>query len=423
MLISRRRFTAGLGALLLAGPFAQLVGPARAQVPGRARRLLIFFSPNGTIHRHWRPSGGERDFAFPAGSILEPLAAWRQRLLVVDGLDFKTGNNHEGGQAAMLTNGVGGDTPTRGMSIDQYVASRWAGAGDRFPSLELGVMTDLWGAGDQTRISRRGPGELVHPDANPRRAFERLFADLAGGPDGAARRRAKRQSILDLARDELGDLHRRVGRSEQAKLEAHLEALRSMEQSLFADVGCGAPEAPAALNPTDNDQVPALLAAQMDLAVTALACGMTRVASVQLSHTVSPVVFRWVGNGDAHHSLSHADDGQEAQVAQFVAAERWCAEQFAALLARLDAAEDPEGGTLLDSTLVLWAKEMGDSRLHVCESVPFVLAGGGLAAGRYLRFDGRSHSHLLVSICQHLGLDLDTFGDPSTGRGPLAGWG
>ncbi|MCA9527299.1 MAG: DUF1552 domain-containing protein, partial [Myxococcales bacterium] len=239
---TRRSFTTSLAAGLLAAPFCRLIGPARAQTPP-TRRLLIFFSPNGTLHRHWRPTGGERDFQLPAGSILEPLAAWRDRLAIVDGLDFFTGDNHEGGQAAMLTNQGGAATPTRGMSLDQYVASR-LGAADRFASLELGVLTDLWGAGAQTRISYRGPGELVHPDADPRRAFDRLFADLAGGPEAAARRRAQRRSVLDVARAELADLHGRVGQQERRKLEAHLDALRGVERGLAAGGGCGAPDAP-----------------------------------------------------------------------------------------------------------------------------------------------------------------------------------
>ncbi|MEZ4473522.1 MAG: DUF1552 domain-containing protein [bacterium] len=419
---TRRRFTAGLGAALLAGPFCRLLG-GTAHAQGVApRRLLTFFSPNGTIHRHWRPTGGERDFVLPPGSILEPLGPWRDRLVIVDGLDFFTGDNHEGGQAAMLTNQGGAATPTRGMSLDQYVASR-IGADDRFSSLELGVLTDLWGSGRQTRISYRGPGELVHPDADPRRAFDRLFADLAGGPAAAARRRARRLSVLDVARAELADLHQRVGQLERRKLEAHLEALRGVERGLAeGGGGCGAPTPPDALAPGDNDNAPAILAAQLDLAVLALACGMTRVATVQLSHTVSPLVFRWAGNSDQHHSLSHADDSQVEAVGQFVAAERWVAGQFGALLDRLAGTPDPEGeGSLLDNTVVLWAKEMGDSRAHVCQSVPFVLAGGGLRGGRYLRYPGESHARLLVSICQQLGLDNDTFGDPTTGRDALPG--
>ena len=417
-MLTRRQTTAAL----LAAPFFGLLGKARAQGGApRARRLLVFSSPNGTIHRHWRPQGGERDFVFAEGSILEPLTAWRDRLLVVDGLNFLTGNNHEGGQSAMLTNGGGLGTPTRGASVDQFLGRR-LGAMDRFASLEFGVLTDIWGANIQTRMSYSEAGQLVHPEASPRRAFDRMFGDAVGGADAAARLRTLRRSVLDANRADLNDLHRRIGRPEQVKLEAHLEALRSVEQSLFSELSCGAPDAPEALDPAVNDNVPALLEAQSRLAVTALACGMTRVASVQLSHTVSPVVFSWVGNAEGHHSLSHAADEQVEQVAQFVLAERWVAEQFAALLALLEATPDPSGeGSLLDSTLVLWTKEMGDSRAHVCEAVPFVMAGAVPNGGRYLRFAGESHARLLVSVCRLLGVDVETFGDPNTSVGGLAG--
>ncbi|MGK0360749.1 MAG: hypothetical protein ACI9U2_003063 [Bradymonadia bacterium] len=421
MSITRRGFINGLGASLLAAPFTRiLTGQAQAQMPGRARRLVVFTSPNGCIHNRWRPAGGERDFVLRPGSVLEPLADWRDRLLIVDGLNFLTGNNHEGGQAAMLTNGGGAGTQTRGMSLDQFVAGQ-IGAQDRFSSLEFGVLTDIWGANQQTRVSYRGPGELVHPDSDPRRAFGRMFGDLAGGVDAQARLRLLRRSVLDAQRAELADLRRRVGRTEQIKLEAHLDAVRSVEQSLFSDVVCGAPNAPDALNKDVNDNVPALLSAQIDLAVTALACGMTHVTSIQLSHTVSPVVYTWAGNQDGHHSLSHADDGQVAKVQAFVDAERWIAGQFAQLLDRLAATDDPEGdGSLLDSTVVMWAKEMGDPRAHVCEAVPFVLAGA-VDGGRYLRVNGDSHSKLLVSVARMFGADIDTFGDPTTAQGGLAG--
>ena len=419
-MLDRRRFTLAL----LAAPFLALTAAprrARAQDAGRARRLLIFSSPNGTIHRHWRPMGGENDFVFPEGSILEPLTPWRDRLLVIDGLNFLTGNNHEGGQAAMLTNGGGAGTPTRGASLDQFIARR-IGAADRFASLEFGVLTDIWGANTQTRISYSEAGQFVHPEASPQRAFDRMFGDLAGGPSGAARQRALRRSVLDASRADLADLHRRVGRAEQLKLEAHLEALRGVEQSLFSELSCEAPQAPAALDKDRNDDFPALLDAQTRLAVSALACGMTHVASVQLSHTVSPVVYSWVGNAEGHHSLSHAADEQPELVGQFVLAERWVAERFGALLELLNTTPDPDGGgSLLDSTLVLWTKEMGDSRAHVCESVPFVMAGAVPAPGRYLRFGGDSHARLLVSVCRLLGVDVETFGDPTTSVGGLAG--
>ena len=103
--------------------------------------------------------------------------------------------------------------------------------------------------------------------------------------------------------------------------------------------------------------------------------------------------FGWLGIGEGHHSLSHIDDGNAAGIAQFVQAERWYAEQFSYLLDSLKATPDPEGGTLFDSTLVVWCKELGDGRLHDCKSVPWVLAGGGgsFPLGRYLSFGGAPH--------------------------------
>jgi hypothetical protein len=41
--------------------------------------------------------------------------------------------------------------------------------------------------------------------------------------------------------------------------------------------------------------------------------------------------------------------------------------------------------------------------------------------GRYLRFGGASHAQLLVSVCRLMGVDVETFGDPTTGAGGLAG--
>ena len=91
----------------------------------------------------------------------------------------------------------------------------------------------------------------------------------------------------------------------------------------------------------------------------------------------------------------------------------------------LDERSDPLGpGSLLDNSLVVWAKEMGDSRLHVCDSVPFVLAGGAnfpFARNRYIDAGGAAHNHLLVSLSQAMGLSNTTFGDPTAGVGPLQG--
>lgn len=422
-MVNRRKFLAGMGATLLAAPYCQLLtGEARAQAAG-ATRFLIFFSPNGTVHQHWRPEGSEESYSFPSGSILEPLSHLRDQLLVLDGLDFHNGNNHAGGMAAMLTNGGGQATQTQGKSIDQYIASQ-IGSDTRFSSLEFGVQTSAWGGSNQTRMCYAGPGSYVTPDDNPLNVYGRMFEGLLGDASAAQQLRERRLSVLDIARDELLDLHSRVGVEERIKLESHVEALYSVEQSLSEVGSCEPGIAPTSLDVYDNDNFPAIGRAQMDLAVSALACGMTRVATVQFSHTVGPTVFSWLGVSEGHHSLSHAGDENSSGVADFVATERWYAEQFAYLVEQLMATPDPEnGGSLLDSTVVLWAKELGDGRLHTCEGVPFVIAGDGGGAfrtGRYVQCGGQYHAKLLVSLCEAMGLSNETFGDPSAGTGGLS---
>jgi hypothetical protein len=420
----RRRFVQGLGCGLAALPaFGGRMAPlSGAEGDAVAQRLLVFFSPNGTVHEHWRPQGGETDFTFPAGSVLEPLTELRERLVVCDGIDFIAATNHEGGMAAMLTGQGDAASATGGRSLDQYVAGELA-APTKFSSLDLGVLTSPWGGGIQTRMSYSAPGTFVTPDDDPAHVFDRMFGDLVGGDEAAAKLRARRQRVVDLLVDDAKSLRTKLGAAERHKLDAHLEALAKVEQGLQT-VSCDAVEPPMAMNHQANESFPAVGQAMMDMLVVALMCDMTRVASIQWSHTVSPVVFSWLGVGEQHHSLSHIDDGNQAGVLQFVECERWFAERFRDLLLALDAVPDPAGGgTMLDTTLVVWAKELGDSRLHECKSVPFVIAGAPqcIAPGRYLDFGGAAHNHLLVSLCHAMGLDNDSFGDPALGTGPLPG--
>ncbi|MBL8912680.1 MAG: DUF1552 domain-containing protein [Archangium sp.] len=404
-----RRSALGAGLSLIAAPFLN----ARAQALPQARRLVLFFTPNGTAHRveRWHPTSTSMGFTVAPGSILEPLMAHQASLLPISGLYFPDATNHEGGMRAMLTAG-GPD------SVDQYIAAR-IGGGSRFRSLSFGVQTSAWGANAQTRMSYAG-GQLVHPEDSPANVFTRLFGAVAGGPTELAKLRRRRQSILDAVRGDLGALKSRLGTEQATKLDAHLSALRAMEIGLDAPppsgMGCTTPV--LSMDSQDPSNFPAITRAQLELMVSALACDMTRVATVQLAHTVSPLVPTWLGSTTSHHELSHRGDDE------FVRAERWFSEQFGALLTLLAARQDPAGGgSLLDTSAVVWVKELGDGGLHTCEDVPFVLAGkagGRWNPGRYLARPGVPHTKLLTELCQAMGLTDDYFHDQRY-RGALEG--
>ena len=423
MKFSRRHALKGLGALGLTAPWSLNYRSSHAQEISRPKRLFLFFSPNGVVHQLWRPQVTGESFQIEENQILAPLVPYQDDLLLIDGLNFLTGNNHEGGMAAMLTNGNG--PTTQGRSVDQVIAQH-IGAEDRFTSLEFGILTDPWGASIQTRMCYSGAQQWIHPDSSPQSMYRRMFGAVTEDQQTLENMIQRRQSVIDLVRGELNDLQGRLGQIERAKVDQHLESIRVMERGLFPEaIGCERPTPPGRVNSLNYAATPQITRSQIDLAITALACQMTKVTTVQLSHTVSPIVFSWVGNTSTHHSLSHTPDGNLNDLNQLLLAEQWCASQFAYAIQRMKDLPSLDGeGSLFDDTLCIWVKELGDSRLHVCESVPFVIAGsagGHFRTGRYLHAQSQSHSHLLVSLCQAFGMDLETFGDPTTGTGLLAG--
>jgi hypothetical protein len=408
-LLNRRRFLQASATSILAAPFVRLVNRPAYAAPGSGTaappRLVVFFTPNGTIHEHWRPSGGESDFSFSSGSILEALSPYRDQLLVLEGMDFCTGHNHAGGLAAMLTAG-GTD------SIDQVIADQIGGS-SRFASMELGAQTSFWGGTENTRMSYRD-GRFVTPNDSPLNVYDRMFADL-----GNAQLLSHRQRLLDIHRDEIGALRSLLGTEEQQRLDAHLESLDTMERAISGGASCASPAPLSYYGVNDNDSYPQVVQQQLDLAVQAMACDMTRVVSVQLSHTISQTVFTWLGHSEGHHNLSHAADADTSNVAKYVECERWYTDQFLYLLDQLSSQPDPAtGAPLLDNTLVLWAQELGDGRLHTCVDVPWILAGnaaGFFRMGRKVDLTGETHDGVLTSIAQAFGVDLESFGAGTSG--------
>jgi hypothetical protein len=417
MKLSRREMSIGVGLTLLLGPSLAAIREreALASVPTKkAKRLLVMFTPNGTVPGRYWPTGSGTSFSFAPGSILEPLAPIQGDVAILKGLKFDGFDNHEAGMHGMLTG-----SPSSGMfggaSVDQYIAKQLPQT-SAFRSVELGVMTDPWGASEQTRMDYSGQSTFVNPEQNPQAAFKRLFASVAGAGTGAGSAgggaaadaiASRRRSILDFLRGDIASLSGQLGASERHKLDAHLTSIRAVESSLFPPASgpvaasCTAATSPAAMDPNSQPNFPALGKAQMDLALLALQCNLSPIVSLQWSHTVSPVVFSWLGLTAGHHDLSHAQNDD------FVKAERWFAQQFVYLVQEL------KTRGLLADTLVVWAKELGDSSLHNAIDVPFVLAGnagGALQTGRLMNFGGVSHQGLLASIVQGMGIDTASLG-------------
>jgi hypothetical protein len=236
---------------------------------------------------------------------------------------------------------------------------------------------------------------------------------------------AKKRAQLAALMQQTEALRSKVGSQEYEKIDAHLTGLMALDRRLngtTTTVGCTVPtEAPASSNVRfeNSSTFQAECKDMMDLVTHALACDQTRVASLQLSRGFSGIVHSWVGATQGHHTVSHNDGDNRAIL---TAIDVWYAEQFAYLLSALDSVKEGNG-TLLDNTLVVWGREMAATN-HRMQPIPLILAGsarGGLATGRWLDRSREPHAKALVSICQIMGLDVNSVGDRDPSSGPLDG--
>jgi hypothetical protein len=134
--------------------------------------------------------------------------------------------------------------------------------------------------------------------------------------------------------------------------------------------------------------------------------------------------FPFAGVNEEHHTLSHEPDSNKVAGDKLVKIATWHAQQVAYVLSKLDAVPEVGGGTMLDSTVLLWGNELGKGDNHTYKDIPWVVAGGGghFNTGRYLQYKDQSHNNLLVSLCHAMGMsDVTTFGIPELCTGPLSG--
>jgi len=429
---SRRAFLTGLGAAALA-PYLPLLN-ASGQEALYPKRLLLFFTPHGTIKQMWKPTGTERDFTL--SRLLMPLERHKSKICVLSGLnmqDVGVGAPHTKGPPLIWTgsrllddgtftreDGSGG--PTYGWnssaSVDQVIAQA-IGESTAYRSLEFGVRCGS--SFPSNRISYTAARQPLQPATDPWQQFDRLFGMRSETVN------EERLQAMKIARAELNTIAPRIASADRLKIDAHLDALDNLQRRLEAHaVLCTGPTLPPAGDPGSLDQTPVVLDAQIELIAASLACDLTRVASLQYTLGENDNQgYPWLGIADGHHNLTHSADSDTASWEKVAQIREWYAEKFALLLDKLDAI--PEGeGTLLDNCLVVWASELGIGNTHSFKSTPFVVAGGAAGAietGRYLEYDELTdHNRLLVSMCRAMGLDdVETFGDTDQGSGPLAG--
>ena len=432
--LDRRQFIRDIGVSTAALPFITgLPSLGLAATAPRRQRLVVMFSPNGTIPKNFWPDKTGSDFELK--EIMKPLAPLRDSMLVLNGLNNKVrgdGDSHMRGMSCLLT-GIelfpgniqgGSDTPAgwaKGISIDQEIKNFFQSrevTRTRFGSLEFGVgvsdRADPW-----TRMSYAGPNRPVAPTDDPYQMYQKLYGQL--------RDRGSLLSILDEVRDDLVRISKKISTEDRRLLEEHAGFVRQMEQE-FGRVESNTllsnpPKFEAGIT-NRNDNVPRLSRMQIDLMVNSFVNDFARVGTLQYTKSVGQARMNWLNIKDGHHGLSHESDKNEDAVDKLTRINKWFAGELAYLAKRLAETPEPGGsGSLLDNTTILWTNELGKGNSHTLNNIPFVLLGKGLGfkMGRSLDMKGAAHNRLHMAMAHAVGHHLKTFGNKTLSQGgPLS---
>ena len=423
--IRRRQFIKHLGISAASLPFVVGLPSLGLAAPARPRqRLIVMFSPNGTIPPAFWPEEEGRDFKLK--EIMAPLEAFRDRMLILNGVCNKVrgdGDNHMRGMSCLLT-GIelfpgniqgGSHTPAgwaSGISIDQEIRNFFQTREDtrtRFGSLEFGVgVTDL--ANPWTRMSYAGPNKPVAPVSDPYQMYQKLYGQLQD--------KESLQSVLDDVRDDLKKVRKLISAEDRRLLEEHETLVRQMEKEISESDRQKLRVRPPSLEEgvaDQNDNVPRLSRMQIDLLVNSFVNDMARVATLQYTKSVGQAKMNWLNITDGHHGLSHEPDKNEEAVAKLVKINQWFSGELKYLLQKLANTPEPgDAGSLLDHTLVVWSNELGKGNSHTLDNIPFVLVGGGFGfrMGRSLKLDKVPHNRLHLALAHAVGHRIESFGKP-----------
>jgi hypothetical protein len=450
--MKRRTLLRGLGGLAIGLPLLDIMRGSAARAGGleRPKRFIVMYTPNGTIAKNFWPTNVNSETDFQLSPILAPLAAHKDDLLIVGGVDMLSamasnengsspGDAHQKGTGHCLTatallpgNFIGGGGLSAGwaggISVDQEIANH-IGQGTPYASLELGVAVQ--GANVRGRISYRGPGQPLPPENSPYATYQRLFGDSLGDPLEIEQRVARRQSVLDVVADDYEQLRGRLGGEDREKLHNHLLSIDAIRQRLDKavvkfDGACQPLELGTVLDVDKIENMPVIGGLQMDLLAMALACDITRVATLMWTNSTTDAVLSFVDAAitEGHHAIAHKGDEDTTKVQHNTLINTWYASQLASLIDRLKAI--PEGdGTVFDNTVILWTNEQSRGNNHDRRNLPYVIAGsagGFFKTGRYVQFPSdTAHNRLLVSLLNAMDVDASEFGNSIYGTGPLTG--
>ncbi len=439
--IPRRTFLRGVGGAL-ALPLLDGMVPAFASSGKVAEqtplRVSFLYGPNGKILNKWTPQTVGTGYEMTPS--LEPLAAFRDQMMVVSGLNIKAadmrpgegGSGHARASAAYLTGIHPKPNGALGPSADQIIAREF-GKHTQLGSLELGMEApDLDGRADGSykesytnTVCWRSGTQPLPIENNPRKVFDRLLGNSRStDPEVRLRNIQMNRSILDFIREETARFTAALGSSDKRKLSEYLDSVRDIERRIQLaeqQVSRKLPDIdrPTGL-PTNYSEQAKLL---FDLQVLALQTDLTRMITFMFGLESGEGDYRELGISEGHHALSHHSNYAEP-IAACERIDIFHSQLFAYYLEKLQLASDGDG-SLLDHTLVVNGCGLNDGMLHTHNDVPLLVLGakGKIRTGRHVRYQGLPLSNLWLTVFDMAGVPDDGYRDneDSDATGKLEG--
>jgi uncharacterized protein DUF1552 len=433
--IARRTFLRGAGvtlALPLLESMVPALTPVRLTAAASARRFVGIWHPHGASPGYWSPLQEGKNFEF--SFITKPLEAYRNRVVLISGLDMpeamatteEPGGDHARG--AVLLSGArprrNAVSPFLGTTIDQHIAKKY-GQDTILSSLQLGVEDTgnfgncNWGysCAYTNSISWTSPTEPLPTQINPRVVFERLFGD---GTSAEERRRDRQRnaSVLDAVVGQLGSFKANLGAGDKARIDTYVDNIRELERRIriAMDNSVKEPSADIPFGLPESSHLHFRL--MYDLMALAFEGDITRSITFMLGRDLSGASFPESGYTGGWHGTSHHGDKPE-NIANYAKVNRYHVQNLAYFCDKLSKIQDGDG-TLLDHVLIYKGSNMGNSHRHAHEKVPVILVGGidGTFKGnRHLVFPDNTQrtSNMLLSLLYLYGIEMDKIGT-STGR-------
>lgn len=434
--IPRRTFLRGVG-VTLALPMLDAMTPALTAQTTRPIRMAFMQTPNGIMNlkSEWTPK--TLGAGWEMTRTLEPLAAFKDRMVVISGLDSQ--------QAAGLTGEVGGDHPRActawltgthakmtsgadiraGISVDQIAAKEF-GKHTQLASLEIGLESpevvgaceSAYGCAYYDTISWRNETTPLPMENRPRAIFERLFGDAGTDPKARVALRLEDRSILDAINSDVKRMRIKVGGTDRGKIDQYLEAVRDVERRMQLAEQQGDHDWQIGSPVGAPDVFSDYFKLMADLMVLAWQTDMTRVITFQMGHEMSGRAYPELGFGDAHHPCTH-HQGDPEKMEKTAKINILHTKMLSYYLSQLRATPDGDG-SLLDHSMILYGAGLSDANLHLYTNLSLLLVAGGVGGikgGQHVRYPNRTPmTNLLLTMLDKADVPrVDTLGD-STGR-------